>query len=126
MTPAMKIERLNTALLDIELLRSILDLDGDEIVWRHTRRRATIPGLFGTPDQVLVGFVSIDAADCYHALVFNEWPAGADARPEPHIRRGYFEMAWHLMERNFQRAGKPTPEALKGKGLAPIIEEEKA
>ena len=88
---------------DVTLLQHLLDLEGTKIVWKATRRNATVPGLFGTPDPVVLGWCSLDARAVQHALVTGQWPDAALDRPEPHIRRGHFEMAWRLMSRNLKR-----------------------
>ena len=86
------------------LVKHLLDLDeGTDVVWKATRRKASIPGLFATPPQTLIGFYAVDTADVAYLLKNGEWPVGADQRPEPHIHRAYFDMQWTLMQRNAAR-----------------------
>ncbi len=88
-----------------DLVRRLLDLDGDDIVWRLTRRKATVPALFEQKtDVVLIGWLAAHADDVRHVLATGEWPQQAFERSEFHVRREQHQMQFIRMDRETARA----------------------
>lgn len=88
----------------IPLLKRVIAIDVDgSLVWSATRRKATVRGLFGTPPQIVIGWLSVDEDHARHALEHGQWPDDIGDRKEPHLRRGDWAMAWTMLDRNLER-----------------------
>lgn len=89
----------------IPLLKHLITTSADDhLVWASTGKRCVVRGLFGTPPQVVLGFLAVSEDDVRFALANDRWPDDIADRPEPHIRRGDWEFAWARFDRALQRA----------------------